>query len=343
MRRIPTKPPTANVLERISERARAFLRDRGVDLAQASGLEGVRGRPSASPRLDDQPPAPAKPATPPARRDRRARVVIDLAAERARRRRERDTRYERRFARLMTELGVDEPEGGWRSVPRDVWVMAWDCVGDGTGHALRHWMRRERNKVAVGAARVAALADGQRTWADQTARRIMTCALVQLRMSEPTKRRGRWSELVRGIPVGAFAAMLTPPSARGRVPHRNTLSGRHRGAGSAARRGQNGYFRELELAGFMYAQQLPADQVEAFERCGTSGHACNRYWLLSPNPSSVDDQAERERLIELHRAGQRAATEVLGRPLAIVRNAPDSRAQALRAAVFGPPPHPPPE
>lgn len=242
----------------------------------------------------------------------------------------------------MAQWGAEEPEGGWRGIPRDVWVMSWDCVGDGTGAALRYWLKRCRNKTFLGAARAAALAGG-RTWQDLTARRIMACALVQERMSVAVDRPGRWTELVRGIPVGAFAAALTPPGSEARVPHRNTLIGQHRGVQSDAARGQVGYLRALEDAGALYSQQLPADEVDAFERCGPSGHACNRYWLLSPVPTVVDDQAEREALIALHRAGQAAATEVLtARPSALqLRRENAARDRQLRSAVFGPE-HPPP-
>lgn len=337
MTRIDKKPGPANLLERLSARAREFLGARGVDFEQAGGFVGQAGRPTLPP------PAPAAPLT--NRRDRRAAETLEQAAERARRRQARDVRYERRFARRMAEWGAEAPHGGWRTIPRDVWVMAWDCEADATGHALRYWMRRERNKVFLGAARDAALAGGARTWHSQTARRIMTCALVQARLSESTARKGRWSELVRGIPLGAFAALLAPPGAAARAPHRNTLAGWHRGLGSDARRGQVGYLRALEESGALYAQQLPADAVEPFERCGSSGHACNRYWLLSPSPSSVSDQAEREQLIALHRAGQAAAGEHLSAATAAGarrQNAAESRAQQLRTAVFGPPAHPPP-
>ncbi|MGV1080707.1 MAG: hypothetical protein ACOYD1_12820 [Candidatus Nanopelagicales bacterium] len=336
MQRITKKPGPANLLERLSSRTRDFLGARGVQLEQALGLVGQVGRPT------QPPPAPAAPlAGKLSRRDRRAVQTLEHAAARAKRRAERDTRYERRFAERMAQWGAEAPPGGWRTIPREVWVMAWDCEADGTGHALRYWIRREPNKVFVGAARAAALAGG-RTWHSQTARRIMTCALVQARLSAPTQRKGRWASIVRGVPVGAFSAMLAPPTAGARRPHRNTLTGFHRGLESAADRGQVGYLRALELAGAMYSQQLPADEVEAFERCGSSGHACNRYWLISAHPSNMLEQADREQLIELHRAGQAAASETL-LPRRRSPNPAESRAQQLRAAVFGPPAHPPPE
>lgn len=338
----------------LSERARQFLSER-VDLDQALGFTGLPGRPSA-PELASPVPGLGPMSTTSGgtnRRDRRAAAKLDTVAERARRRAARDVRYERRFARRMAEWGAEEPTGGWRGIGRDVWVMAWDCEADSTGHALRYWMRRERNKVALGAARAAALADG-RTWHDPVARRIMALSLVQLRLAEPTpNRKGRFSGgIVRGVPLGAFAAMLAPPGASARIPHRNTISGRHRGAGSVSRRGQMGYLDELIDAGFCYSQQLPADEVEPFERAGWSGHACNRYWLLSPNPSSVQDQAEREGLIALHRAGQAVHAEQFERHpsstaararrrlghCAQQQNAAETRAQQLRAAVLGSPP-----
>ena len=58
--------------------------------------------------------------------------------------------------------------------------------------------------------------------------------------------------------------------------------------------------------------QLPADEVDAFERCGPSGHACNRYWLLSPIPTVVDDQAERALLVVLAHVDNAAGERIVG-------------------------------
>jgi hypothetical protein len=346
---LPKKPGAANLLERLSPAAREHLSRQGVELEQALGLIGTAGRPTSSPRERDAPPAgELTPQSRPAgnRRDRRAHAKLDAAAvtaERAKRRARRDVRAERRFAAKMAKWGAEEPDGGWRGIPREVWVMAWDCVGDGTGGVLRYWMRRCRNKTFLGAARAAALAGGARTWQDLRARRIVACALVQDALSVTVARPGRWTELVRGVPVGAFAALLVPPGSEARPLHRNTLTGQHRGVQSDSARGQDGYLRALEESGALYSQQLPADEVDPFERCGPSGHACNRYWLLSPIPTVVDDQAEREQLIALHRAGQAAATEVLtARPTALaLRRENAARDRQLRAAVFGPEHAPP--
>lgn len=340
MPKIPTKTGPANLLASLSPRARAFLSAR-VNVEQVLGFAGQPGRPELARTV----PGTDVASSVRSRRDRRAHAALELAAARAHRRRTRDVRAERRFARRMEQWGAQEPEGGWRGIPRDVWVMAWDAVADGTGAAVRYWMGREPNKIVVGAARAVALGigpDGEhaRTWADLTARRLMVCTLVQCKLAVTTKRAGRWTELVRGVPMGAFAAMLTPPQTGARRPHINALCGRHRGAQSQERRGQLGYLLELERGGVLYSQQLPAGDVDAFERCGPSGHACNRYWLLSPVPTHAHDQAERERLIALHRAGQAAATEPLTtavRP----RKIDESRVQRLRAVVLGASTHPP--
>lgn len=227
----------------------------------------------------------------------------------------------------MLEWGSSAPRGGFRAIPREVWVMAWDCVADGTGKAIRYWMGRELNKVAVGAARRAALVDEQgstrRSWADLTARRVMTLELVLLRMAAPTVRKGRWGSVVRGVTVPGLARCLTPPGCGARVPHRNALTGRHRGAGSDSRRGQAGYLRALEATGALYAQQLPAAECEPFELCGPSGYAANRYWLVTETPTAPMDALERALLISLHRQGRLAPTERLEAP----RNPAKTRAQ----------------
>lgn len=269
------------------------------------------------------------------RRDRRAHTALDLAAERARKRLARDVRREAEHARRMADWGAQTPAGGWRHVPVDVWVMAWSCMSDATGGTLRYWMGQERNKIAVGAARRVALRPDAgtyaRSWYDPTARALMTVTLVLLRLGAPTRRKGPFTECVRGVGLGALAAMLSPPGASARVPHRNTLCGRHKGLQSDWRRGQTGYLRSLAHGGVLYSQQLPAHEVEPFERGGPSGHACNRYWLLGPTATGPEDQARREALIALHREGQGAAHEDLPRPSRPPRYAAESRAQLAGA------------
>src|ERR1051325_9681297 len=133
------------------------------------------------------------------------------------RKRRADERYQRRF-RERCKPWLAAADAAPRMIPRSLWLMAWDCVADGTGAALRAHIRREPNQVALGAARRAALGcdehdrDERRTWASETARRIMTLALVELRLAAPDRLRGGWTGgVVRGIPQGALAALLTPP------------------------------------------------------------------------------------------------------------------------------------
>lgn len=218
--------------------------------------------------------------------------------------------------------------------------MAWDCVADGTGAALLEHMRREPNRAALGAARRAALAcDEQdraelRSWADETARRTMTLALVMLRLAAPSLRPGRhWAGgIVRGVGMEAFAAALVPPNCGAHAPHRNTLRGRHRGAGSDRRRGQVGYLRALELAGFCYGQkQLPAAEVQPFE-VGPSGYTYKRWRIVSEAPRRGDSEALTALLLALHRAGRLALSERPRPP----RKPAVSRAQHPAAATPAP-------
>lgn len=209
--------------------------------------------------------------------------------------------------------------------------MAWDCVADATGAALRAHMRREPNQVALGAARRAALGcdehdrDERRTWASEAARRTMTLALVELRLAAPDRMRGGWTGgVVRGIPQGALAALLTPPGTGAAAPHRNTLTGRHRGARSDRRRGEVGYQLALELAGFCFSRQprITERDVRPYE-VGPRGYSFKRYWIVSPSPSCATSEPMRALLIALHRAGRLA---VMGRPRPVQKPAV-SRAQ----------------
>lgn len=218
-----------------------------------------------------------------------------------------------------------------RMMPRALWLEAWDWNADATGAALRHAMRAEPNKVALGAAVRAALEcdehdrDPRRTWADPAARASMTIALVLLRLAVPDRSKGGWTGgVVRGIPLGVLAACVTPPGTGAAAPHRNTLTGRHRGARSDRRRGQVGYVRALQLAGFCFARQprITERDVQPFE-VWQRGYCSKRYWIVSPSPSCATSEPMRALLIALHRAGRLA---VLGRPRPVQKPAV-SRAQ----------------
>jgi len=346
MTSLPKNPTPASVRELLLGKARAFLQSQGVDVAAELG---TRAR---APAVSERPP-PA-PVTASSRRDKRAAAALEHQRqrplsrgerkERAERelervRRKADARYQARFAQRSAQWGAEVPTGGFRCIPREVWLMGWHCASDATGQALRYWMEREPNKVAVGAARAAALGElypggpTTRSWADPTARSMMTFSLGLLRLAVPTARKGRWGAVVRGVGLGALARLLVPPGCGARVPHRNRLSGRHRGAGSAPGRGQLGYLQELARTGFLYSQQLPAGEVDRFE-VGSSGYANNRYWLVAPASMAPLDDATRALLIALHRAGQRASSEKLESP----KSPHKSRAQhPLEPAQAAPP------
>lgn len=235
--------------------------------------------------------------------------------ERKRHSEARDAAYLHRLRRRLEQRGVapDVAFGFFRFIPRTHWVMARDILADPSGEAVRVWFRRMRNKIAVGAIRAAALApcsDGTtlRTWSDERARNVAALGLALTRLSVPTHRKGGWTGLVRGVPIGALRSLLTSPWEAGKRPSRSTLSGTHRRHGDH-RRGQAGYLNALEQCGLLYVQQLPADQCEPWEVCGPSGYACNRYWVVTEHPYLPLSDARRRELIALHESGWDAALE----------------------------------
>src|SRR4029077_13901074 len=190
----------------------------------------------------------------------------------------------------------------------------------------RIWLRRERNKVAVGCIRLAALACDEHgatryMWTDERARRICALGLALCALAIPTRRRGPWQGIVRAIPRGALCALLASPWETDRKPSLTGLVGTHR-AGATMESGQVGYLRALELAGLCYAQQLPASQVAAYERCWPSGYASNRYWIVTSVPTIPESDDTKRALLALHDAGCKAPNERLVRMPRLPRRRP---------------------
>lgn len=226
--------------------------------------------------------------------------------------------------------------------------MACAVLNDESGRAARIYLRRARNKVAVGCIRLAALVPvGQgrslRSWADYRARAIAALGLALLQLEVPTRRKGPWEGVVRGIPQGAFLALLSNAwklergsngELRRRRPSRAALSGTHR-RDADLQNGQQGWLRALELAGFCYAQQLPAKDVEPFERCWTSGYATNRYWIVTSIPTRPLSDEQKLELMALHEAGRLVESEQLElcrRRQLLPKAAHEPPAHAVRAA-----------
>jgi hypothetical protein len=334
---IPNDDIDARLWAKFSPDARAALERRGLRPSTAPPAP-----PSSSSSTTETSPPPA----PVNRRERRAFRALeqrkpahqDTNDERKRRAEARDAAYLYRLRRRLERRGLpgDVAYGFFHFIPRTHWVMARDILADPSGEAVRVWFRRMRNKIAVGAIRAAALApcaDGTtlRTWSDERARRVAALGLAFVRLSVPTHRKGGWTGLVRGVPIAAFRALLTSPWEAGRRPSRTALTGTHRRLGDH-RRGQAGYVNALEQCGLLYVQQLPADQCEAWEACGPSGYACNRYWVVTEHPFVPLSDARRRELMALHESGWDA---VLERPR---RSAPPPAVHGETPAICGTPP-----
>lgn len=313
---LPDSPPNATFLERLSSGARGFLERAGFELEKTPA--DVELRPPAPKEEGDNRVARrakraaerVKPQGPwrrlPSSRGRRAEV--ERLAARAR---ERDERYLQRQRRKLGALGV--AAAFLTLIPRNIWIMARDILADPSGQAARIWLRRERNKVACGCIRFAALVPGsdgttRYTWADLRARRICALGLALVSLARPAPRRkGIWSSVLMGVPRGYLCALLADPYESKRRPSKSALAGTHR-VGATLETGQLGYLRALERAGLFYRQQLPLRESELCERFG-GDHPTNRYWLITSLPHTAGSSARRQQLVDLHEAGARAATE----------------------------------
>lgn len=254
---------------------------------------------------------------------------------RAVRERSEDRRYREKLARRSADwvpaptskrVKTDRQGREWRLIPQAVWTMCKDIVSDTSGKAWRYWARQVRNKAALGAIRRAALlpiGDGRtrRSWADECARRIAALGLALVSLAKHTARKGPYSLIVRGIPVSALRWLLGYPvsqavrgeaerEAAAKLPHWNTLIGRHRGNSSDRERGTLGYLRCLEATGLIaqtqqaYTDAAPWEQSDVYIRPGQPPRRfnMNRYWVTADGHSTRNAKRKPE-LIELNREG----------------------------------------
>ena len=281
----------------------AHLDEDSPELTAAADQEPKWTRPEPEP-----PPAPrARPGrqrkrSPDSRRARAERV--DKARARARR---KDSAL---LAKLEREIRARGGHAvGLRVVRSHVWSMCSHILADRSGRAGRLYLRRCPNKPFVGAVMRAAFGEldtagrprGRVAWCDMRARRIVAVGLAMLAISKRSHRAGQWNACVLGIPRGAFCALLADPyetrAGKG-TPATTTLYGTHK-PDATAETGQVGYIVALREAGALYRQQLPKGQGLLCETGYPSGYPPNRYWLLTPEPEKVHDDADRYRLAML--------------------------------------------
>lgn len=322
---VPEPPGAASFLATLSHEARGFLERQGV-VPGAIGKPGQKCPPSA-PEQRAVRRAIAAGAGREAPRRRSKASGNDKHALRARRREQADGRHLARLDKRFEAAGVDVTQG-FRFIAKHIWAMCCAVVNDESGRAARIYLRRQRNKVAVGCIRLAALvpADDGRTlytWADERARCIAALGLALLALEVPTRKTGMWEGIVRGITVGALQALLASAwkwervkdELRRKRPSRAALVGTHE-LGADLASGQVGYLKALKLAGFCYSQQHRvggAVQLEPFERCWPSGYASNRYWVVTSIPTRpIDDDKKRE-LLALHASALKLGAELLER------------------------------
>lgn len=308
------KPALQKALERFNA-----VRDRVHDAASAVAGEVGRAHPperfdsaTAADRSqggsdDDHPPPPEYESLPAPSGSQRH--------EARRKQAERDAKRRARFVEKCVADGIPldaiPPD-----VPAHVYRQSQAILADWTGKLTAKALEREartRSGYPIALLRNAVGGDAA-DFKDYNTRVVIAAALLLLSLARRVKRKGRWTLLVAGFGIGNIAACLHRPGDPSAVLSRNAIGGggrkteaqrdaaararaaraTERGSWSARSRQQwqgerataashfEPVLRRLRDVGFLYAQQLPAQCVKAWERDSRPGnerHVRNRYWL----------------------------------------------------------------
>jgi hypothetical protein len=224
--------------------------------------------------------------------------------------------------------GVDLAE-----VTDDVWLTGWACSSDQSSKSLMAAVRLAPNtagKHALLAAGLNFTRDGLARYRFKgsgatalRARRIATLGVLQLMLKKKSKQLGPWGGgVVRGIPQGAFCAMLRDvfePRPEKRDPHPNTVFGKYHRKGASAESGEVGYYQALYEAGFGYREQ-PKPSDPGVQLCETAfGPYCtSRYRICHAAPERSPDRfrdlmMQRLGVLAAFLAGERALERELDR------------------------------
>lgn len=237
--------------------------------------------------------------------------------------RRRDRQYREKFEKRAQgwTRAPDEKGRIYRNVEDDLWRTCKELRSNTSGAAWRYHAGKVRNKAALGATWRAAFgpyADSpehtRRGFADDRARALLTLGYALTVLAKHPSRSGSGEKIVKGIPVECLQWLLAYPDGSNR-PHRNTLTGRHRGPDSRPDGGDLGYLRALEQAGLIVSARQwyhdPADWELGPERdVVIRGVACkvafpmNRYWVVGQTPPRYGNR--REDVIALIREGWEA-------------------------------------
>jgi hypothetical protein len=236
---------------------------------------------------------------------------------------------------------------GWS---RDAWIAGRSVLIDESGKLARAELRLKRRRFPafVGAVVQAALGvDDQgrcrRDWTHPRARGIAALAIAMLMQSIRCRRRDLFQRYLAGITVKSMLALLESPWRDGRRLHRNTLIGK-RDASASITNGGLGYLLALAETDALFWQQLPAADVQPFERWKVQRidrvtgevtielRASNRYWLAGgPVDNAHMSEAYLARAINLAELAQ----AVIDRPLLLL---PLRRLQLQHAPAPSPAP-----
>lgn len=223
----------------------------------------------------------------------------------------------RRIRKLKERLShLENPEP--RLIPTELWLNAQTIIADTQGRVIAEFARQTSNKIAIARIHRAALGfpDGKGKPAysyaglgigSLRARSIFALGYLLVHLSRGTRRRGRWSRLVTGIPQSAFATALSDPNSPFREKRgRRTISGVHRSLGQP---GEIGYLDALKAAEFCHTRQakwrgdrptargwsdIRPEEI-AGERDGLT-FSLARYWIITDRYKDPREAAEQAQL-----------------------------------------------
>lgn len=184
-------------------------------------------------------------------------------------------------------------------VPMSVYRMVQSIMGDRTGRKTVGWMELTARRMSgYPLALLRQGFGGEPNLRDERTRTIIATALMMMHLAVRVRRKGRWSRMVSGYGIECLRAVVHRAQWREKKLGRSAFGGggrktaEHRARAYTARwstrtvkhgarpTSWKPVLQWLRDCGVLYAQQLPASCVKAWEK--TTGHTPrvrNRYWI----------------------------------------------------------------
>lgn len=226
----------------------------------------------------------------------------------------------RLIQRLKDKLSkLDNPKPAL--IPAHLWLDCQVMIADSSGKAIREYANQMGNKIAKTRIHRAALGmvrvtdnDSNQENRDRAysyagtdpgalrARRIFALGWLLVQLSKGTRRKGKYTRLVAGIPQAALIGALRDPFTGSHI-YRTTVSGRHR---KADQPGEMGYLDALKASDLLYTRQakwrgekpdikgwedIRPEEI-AGERDGLK-FSTARYWLVTDQHTNPAQAAEK--------------------------------------------------